>query len=155
MAVKKADTLGMVRVRFKAIQREAVLRELHSAHDGHIDAMQTYVLHYDKYGEDDLRLTKAKIAVVDRALNLAEGTEPGRPFILTVPIWLAQSLTDNGTRVAIEALADTIDALTEGTMPDGRELQDPRAAIRRALKETRIWTKGFLAAHEFPRQPLS
>jgi hypothetical protein len=135
------------------IQREAVLRELRDHRSGHLDSLRVYTLHPDKYREDDHRLTREKMAVVERALDYAEGTEPGRPFDLVAPIWFAQSITDNSARIAIEDLAGTIDALQDGRMPDGAPVGDARAAIRRAMKEVRIWTKALLAAYEYPHQP--
>ncbi|HYI81018.1 MAG TPA: hypothetical protein VEW67_09185 [Thermoleophilaceae bacterium] len=154
MKVTGTDNLGMVRVRFSAAQREPVLRELRDHRSGHLDSLRIYALHPDKYGEDDHRLTREKMAVVERALDYAEGTEPGRPFDLVVPIWLAQSLADNGARIAVEALRDTLDSLLDGRMPDGLPVNDARAAIRDAAKETRVWIKTLLSAHKYPRQPL-
>ena len=130
--VTQTDTLGMVRVRFGIRQREAVLRELRDHKEGNLEALRIYPSHPDKYGEDDVRLTEEKLEVVERALDYAEGTEPGRPFDLVVPIWFAQSLADNGARIAVEELGGTIDALQAGRMPDGRPVSDARAAIRRA-----------------------
>jgi hypothetical protein len=153
MMVTQTDTLGMVRVRFGIRQREAVLRELRDHKEGNLEALRIYPSHPDKYGEDDVRLTQEKLEVVERALDYAEGTEPGRPFDLVVPIWFAQSLADNGARIAVEELGDTLDALQAGQMPDGRPVRDTRAAIRRAAKDTRIWIKTLLAAYEYPHQP--
>jgi hypothetical protein len=153
MAVRKTDTLGMVRVRFGIRQREAVLRELRDHKEGNLEALQIYPLHPDRYDEDDVRLTNEKLEVVERALDCAEGTEPGRPFDLVVPIWFAQSLADNSARIAVEELSNTIDALQAGRMPDGRTVSDARAALRRAAKDTRIWIKTLLSAYEYPHQP--
>jgi hypothetical protein len=150
--VTKTDTLGMVRIRFEAGQREAVLRELRDHKSGLLEAMRIHVLHPDKYDDEDDRLTQDKLKTVERALDVAEGTEPGLPFDLVVPIWFAQSLADNGARIAIEELAGTLDALTEGHMPDGQAVGDPRAAVRRAMKEARVWTKALLSAFEYPHQ---
>lgn len=141
----------MVRVRFGIRQREAVLRELRDHKEGNLEALRIYPSHPDKYGEDDVRLTQEKLEVVERALDYAEGTEPGRPFDLVVPIWFAQSLADNGARIAVEELGDTLDALQAGQMPDGRPVRDTRAAIRRAAEDTRIWIK--MSAYEYPHQP--
>jgi hypothetical protein len=153
MMVTQTDTLGMVRVRFGIRQREAVLRELRDHKEGNLEALRIYPSHPDKYGEDDVRLTQEKLEVVERALDYAEGTEPGRPFDLVVPIWFAQCLADNGARIAVEELGDTLDALQAGQMPDGRPVRDTRAAIRRAAKDTRIWIKTLLSAYEYPHQP--
>ncbi|MEX1142217.1 MAG: hypothetical protein WD399_03825 [Thermoleophilaceae bacterium] len=152
-AVNKTDTLGMVRVRFGIRQREAVLRELRDHKEGHLEALRIYPSHPDKYGEDDVRLTQEKLEVVERALDYAEGTEPGRPFDLDVPIWFAQSLADNGARIAVEELGDTIDALQAGQMPDGGPVRDTRAALRCAAKDTRVWIKTLLSAYEYPHRP--
>jgi hypothetical protein len=153
MMVTKTDTLGMVRIRFKTSQRDMVLGELRCHREGHLDALQVYARNPDRYGEDDVQRTQEKMAVVERALNYAEGTEPGRPFDLVVPIWFAQSLADNGARIAVEDLAGTLDALVDGQMPDGQPVRDARAAIRRALKDTRVWIKALLSAYEYPHQP--
>jgi hypothetical protein len=151
--VTKTDTLGLVRVRFGIRQREAVLRELRDHKEGHLEALRIYPSHPDRYDEDDVRLTQEKLEMIERALDYAEGTEPGRPFDLVVPIWFAQSLADNGARIAVEELGGTIDALHAGRMPDGRPVSDARAALRRAVKDTRVWVKTLLSAYEYPHQP--
>ena len=152
--VTKTDTLGMVRVRFGIRQRDSVLRELRMHKDGHLEALnEIYPRHPDKYDEDTVRQTREKLEIVEQALNYAEGTEPGRPFDLVVPIWFAQSLVDNGARIAVEDLAGTLDALWTGRLPNGRSVPDSRAALRRALKDARIWIKSLLSAYEYPHQP--
>lgn len=154
MKVMGTDNLGMVRVRFDVVQREGALRELRDHRSGNLDALHVYSLHPDKYGDEDRRLTNEKMAVVERALDYAEGTEPGRPFDLVVPIWLAQSIADNGARVAVEVLRDTLDSLVDGRTPDGRPVHDAREAIQVAAKEARVWIKTLLSAYRYPHQPL-
>ena len=151
--VTKTDTLGMVRIRFGIRQREAALRELRGHQEIQLDALRIYQLHPDKYGEDDIRLTEEKKATVERALHYAEGTEPGRPFDLVVPIWFAQSLASSGARIAVEELSDMLDALYDGHVPDGRPVSDTSAAIRQGAKDVRIWIKTLLSACEYSHQP--
>jgi hypothetical protein len=151
--VTRADTLGMVRVRFKASQRETAISELREHKAVHNESMRIY----RRRGERDevqIAATKEKLEAVDRALDQAQGSEPGRPMEIVAPIWLVQSQVSGAAGVAIEDLAGTIDALRTGEMPDGRPVADGRAAVRRAMKDARAWTKTLLAAYEFPRQPL-
>jgi hypothetical protein len=153
MMVTRTDTLGMVRVRFEASQREAAIDELREHKDAYIDSMRIHRASEGKGREDEIRVTQEKMTVVDRALDQAEGTEPGRPLEIVAPIWLVQSQASGATGVAVEHLERTIDALRTGQMPDGRAVPDGRAAVRQAMKIARLWTKTLLAAYEFPRQP--
>lgn len=108
----------------------------------------------DERDEALINATAQKLATVDRALDLAEGSEPGRPLGIVAPIWLAQSQVSSATGIAVENLAGAVEALRTGRTPGGRPLPDGRTAVLRAMKAARGWTKTLLAAYEFPRQPL-
>lgn len=153
MTVTRTDTLGMVRVRFKASQREAAIYELREHKAVHIESQRIYRVH-EGHSDDEIALTAEKMEVVERALAQAEGTEPGRPLEIVAPIWLVQSQVYGAAGIAIEHFAGTVDALRSGYMPDGTAVPDGRAAVRHARRTARGWTKLLLAAYEFPRQPL-
>ena len=153
MTVMRTDTLGMVRVRFKAGQREAAIRELREHRSVHIESQRIYRVH-EAHGEEAIKLTQDKLEIVERALAQAEGTEPGRPLEVVAPIWLVQSQASGAAGIAIEHLAGAVEALRTGQMPDGRTVPDGRIAVRQAMKAARGWTKTLLAAYEFPRQPI-
>ena len=153
MTVTRTDTLGMVRVRFKASQREAAIDELREHKAVHVESQRIYRVR-DERDETLIRATAEKLVTVDRALDQAEGSEPGRPLEIIAPIWLVQSQVSGATEIAVENLAGAVEALRTGRTPDGRPLPDGRAAVRQAMKAARGWTKTLLAAYEFPRQPL-
>jgi hypothetical protein len=153
MTVTRTDTLGMVRVRFKASQREAAIDELREHKAVHVESQRIYRVR-DEDDDTLIRATSEKLATVDRALDHAEGSEPGRPFEIVAPIWLVQSQVSGATELAIEDLAGAVGALRTGRLPDGRPSGDGRVAVRRAMKAARSWTKTLIAAYEFPRQPL-
>ncbi len=146
--VTRADTLGMVRVRFKPSQREAAISELREHKEVQNGSMRTY----RRRGERDdalITATQEKLEAVDRALDQAEGSEPGRPMEIVAPIWLVQSQVSGAAGLAIEHLAGAVEALRTGEMPDGRPVSDGRAAVRQAVKNARAWSKTLLAAYEF------
>lgn len=154
MTVMRTDTLGMVRVRFKAGQRDAAIDELREHREVYIEAQQTYRRRGDQDGPE-VALAAQKMEIVERALAQAEGSEPGRPLEIVAPIWLVQSQIFGATGIALEHLTGTVEALRRGYMPDGAAVPDGRAAVRQAAKDARAWLKLLLGAYEFPRQPHS
>lgn len=146
--VAKAGTAGMLRVRFKASQRDLALTQLRDLKEVQLEAQSMY-RRQDEQEEPVIRRTAEKLAAIERALDQAEGSEPGRPFELVAPTWLLVLQVDGCAVLAIERAGDAVDALRTGETVTGEPAPDARGTLRRQAKVARIWMKTLLAVHDF------